>query len=80
MYEYTHPENYADVVIAFDCYRDKPKNVELITMKKVLGVNEIISRLEIWHFMYLYDKDFRQDYEKAKLKTLYNFNIKNLPI
>ena len=68
----THPEGYADVVVAYDSYREEPDNVKIITMKEHYGVQDIISSLEFSEFMWLYDKEFKHDYEKALLDRMKN--------
>ena len=71
-YEYTHPKGYADVVIAFDSYREEPNNIEVYTMKKYLGAKELISLPETMVFMYLYDEYFKTDYDQAVMMDLKN--------
>lgn len=61
----SHPNGYADIVVAYDNYMDEPENLEIITMKNYYGTEDIISRLEVPEFMYLYDQDFKQDYDRA---------------
>jgi len=64
-YIHTHPDGYADIVVAYDSYREEPDNVRIITMKGYYGVDEIISKSEIPVFLYLYDEEFRDEYNTA---------------
>jgi len=66
----THPEGYADVVVAYDSYREEPDNIKIITMKEYYGVKDIISVSEFSEFMYLYNPDYKREYDGLLSKTL----------
>lgn len=71
-YQYCHGHGYADLVIAYDNYypRYQP-DVPITTIKEWFGTTEIISSGEIPEFLYVYDREFNQDYSKAVYIELY---------
>jgi len=56
-----HPSDYADVVVCYD--ESGPINKEVLSLRKMLNVKEVILSREIPEFLYLYDQDFRTQYD-----------------
>jgi len=62
-YFFSHDPNYADIVL---CYEETKNlgDIEVISLNKVLEVDELIVKGEIPLFLYIYDDEFRQDYDE----------------
>lgn len=57
-----HEADYADIIVCYDNTLDETDK-EIISIREVLGVKEVILRREIPEFLYRYDKDFRHEYK-----------------
>lgn len=70
---YHHPIGYADILLCYKCTSppnfENDHNLEIITIRKILGVKEIIIPCEIPAFLYEYDEEFRQDYYSRKTEA-----------
>ena len=65
-YFYCHGSGYADLVLAYDAYyHSYYSDVPLITLKEYFKVKNIINLSEVYHYLYLFDKEFRNDYSNA---------------
>lgn len=65
-YHYCHGNGYADLVYAYDNYQPSPSTAPIFTLKKFLKCTEIISAGEFIEFLYCYDEEFKQEYDKAE--------------
>ena len=80
-YLYCHGSGYADMVLAYDDYYPRyVPDVPTITLKEFFGVDYIISKAEIPHFLYLFDDEFKLDYSKSCTREMAcKLGIKELP-
>lgn len=71
-YYYCHPAGYADIIVAYaDIRKNHPTLFgpeEKITYKKNLGVKELIHKGEIPQFLYLYNDEFKEEYDKLNIR------------
>ena len=65
----THSLDYADVILCYDITKPIP-NKEVVSLREIMGCEEIINQWEIPEFLYLYDKEFKKDYNKRMFKHL----------
>ena len=57
-----HKKNYADIVLCVDETKEL-EGPEVISLRKFYGCREIIIDREIAEFLYLYDEEFKKDYD-----------------
>lgn len=64
-YLYQHGPGYADVVFSYDDYYNNYKPIiPSLTLKEYFGVENIISSGEIFHYLYLFNDEFKLEYSK----------------
>jgi len=72
-YTYCHGSGYADLVLAYDDYYPRyHPDVPIMTLKDYFKVENIIQLSEMYHYLYLFDPEFKEDYSNAATKDLAN--------
>ena len=70
-YLYCHSSGYADLVLAYDSfYHSYYPDVSLITLREYFKAKNIINLSEVYHYLYLFDNEFRDDYTNASTTLL----------
>jgi len=70
-YMYCHGSGYADLVLAYDDYypRYRP-DIPFMTLKNYFKAENIVHLSEIYHYLYFFDEEFKEDYSYASTKFL----------
>lgn len=76
-FNYNHNEEYCEIVFCYDYTGDIPSNIELITLREVLGCEYIINRGEIFQFLDLYCPDFHEEYGKKWASAVMGVKLLN---
>ena len=69
LFKYMHAPNYADVVLCYEIDEQIP-NMEMFELKRIVGAENIINRLEVFDYLYLVEDEFREENQKLCMQQL----------
>lgn len=69
-FNHNHDSEYCETVLCYDYTGDIPDNIELVTLREILGYEYIICRGEIFLFLDLYYPEFHEEYSSKSANHL----------